>query len=128
MTTPTILREGEMSTHFRKLSKADSMVAVAAPFWGSGAAKKLGLSKKDRGRARILCNLDQTGCNPRAIKKLFDLGLKIRSHPRLHAKIYAASKFAIVGSSNVSNNGLPEMERAHLASIEANVLCTDQNL
>jgi hypothetical protein len=95
MTAPTLLREGEVSTHFRKLAKGAKIVAVAASFWGKNAATKLGLSKKDRSRARILCNLDQIGCNPRAIKELFDLGLEIRSHRRLRAKIYAASKFAI---------------------------------
>jgi PLD-like domain len=48
----------------------------------------------------------------------------VRSHPRLHAKIYATDKFAIIGSSNASSNGLA-IEGQPESWIEANVISDD---
>jgi hypothetical protein len=100
---------------------------IAVPFWGVGAINRLGID--NRSKARIICNLRSTACNPYVIADLNKLkGVKLRSHPRLHAKIYAAKTFCIIGSSNASTNGLG-LEGTPLKSwIEANVLSNDSQL
>src|SRR4051812_16745180 len=95
-----LLREHQLAPAFRKALKAAGEGVIAVPFWGKGAAKLLGLDSE--GDVRVICNLDQPGCNPYVIEALRDLKIKVKTHPRLHAKIYATEALAIVGSSNAS--------------------------
>jgi hypothetical protein len=83
----------------------------------------LGLSKDSP--VRILCNLDHPGCNPEVIAEIRDLRIEVRTHPRLHAKIYATKGAAIVGSSNVSTNGLTVEGAASRGWVEANAFCEE---
>ena len=115
-----LLRENQLAATFRKAIRQHPEAVVAVPFWGKGALQTLGLSRKMP--VRVVCNLDHPGCNPDVIADLRALGLKVRTHPRLHAKIYATRVMAIVGSSNVSTNGLTEEGAAAKGWIEANVL------
>lgn len=119
-----LLREGQLAKSFRKRIKNGEPFNVAVAFWGKGAAKKLGVTEASRGK--ILCNLSSPACNPHAIKTLVELGgVEVRSHPRLHAKFYMGKAFLIVGSSNVSTNGLNEDGAAAAGWIEANLLTDD---
>lgn len=118
------LREDELAPRFRALTKKAAEVIIAVPFWGDGAVKMLGLKK-----GRVLCNLASTACNPYVIEKLKELRqIKVRSNPRLHAKIYATRTFVIIGSSNASKRGLTIEGEMSDHWIEANVLSDDQRL
>lgn len=118
-----LLRENEIAPKFRSLRSAETGSVVAVPFWGVGAAEELGLN--DGRNGRILCNLASTGCNPYAVEAVCNLpAIKVASHPRLHAKIYATRGSAIVGSSNASANGLM-IDGKPDGWIEANVLSDD---
>lgn len=115
-----LLREFELGPAFRKAVRKGGQINIAVPFWGTGAIKTLGLSKDDS--VRIICNLYHPGCNPDVIADLIDLGLDVRMHRRLHAKVYATPHVAFVGSSNVSSNGLTAEGREASGWIEANVM------
>lgn len=94
------------------------------PFWGNGGLKELGLIKP--GATRVVCNLSSLGCNPYTIQALKKKnGVTVRTNPRLHAKIYVGADFAIVGSSNVSTNGLGDDGDISASSIEANIAFDD---
>ncbi|MFZ4410866.1 MAG: hypothetical protein ACOYOH_26220 [Paracraurococcus sp.] len=117
-----ILREYELAKTFRSAAKKSAKMMIAVPYWGKGAVATLGLVES--APARIICNLSHPGCNPEVIQELRDLKITVRSHPRLHAKIYATANLAILGSSNVSTNGLTEEGVASRGWIEANA-CSD---
>lgn len=120
-----LIREDQVAAKFRKLTRQGDAIVIAVPFWGKGATRLLGL--KHKMPLRIVCNLDHPGCNPDAIEEIRKLGIKIRTHPRLHAKIYATEHGAIVGSSNVSSNGLCVEGTAARGWIEANTFSSDPN-
>ena len=121
-----LLREDKVAAVFRKAAKKATSTVVAVPFWGKGAVAALGLERGQK--IRIICNLDQPGCNPNVIAEIRSLGIKVWTNPRLHAKIYATSDLAIVGSSNVSTNGMTVEGAAARGWIEANIASTDPAL
>ena len=118
-----LLREHEVAPKLRKAMKAGGATVIAVPFWGRGAIALLGLEAGTS--ARIICNIDHPGCNPYEIEDIRKLKIKVWTHPRLHAKIYATAGLAIAGSSNVSSNGLAVEGRAARGWIEANVASAD---
>lgn len=122
-----LLRETEIADWFKKQKAAEKRVDVAVAFWGKGAAAKLGLNRLRGRTARVICNLSTPACNPYEIDKLMGCrGVKVKTHPRLHAKVYAGAGFCIIGSSNVSTNGMIDGEGK--GSIEANVGSDDPQL
>ena len=118
-----LLREHEVASAFKTARRKGAQASVAVAFWGKGGATKLGLKKAED--VRVICNLDHVGCNPEAIQEVRDLGIKVKTHPRLHAKIYATEAVAIIGSSNASTNGLTVEGDSALGWKEANVLTDD---
>src|SRR5205085_9376969 len=120
-----LLREFDVPVRVRSLQERTTEMSVAVAFWGKDALKKLGIKKGTK--ARIICNLSSWACNPAVIEKLWLLKptVQVRSHPRLHAKLYITGRHAIVGSSNASANGLT-LEGDELAGwVEANALTDD---
>lgn len=79
--------------------------SVAVAFWGRGAES---IFEGWRGESlRIICNFASGGTNPRAIKTLRKLAkAEIRQLDDLHAKMIVTDCAVIVGSANVSANGL----------------------
>lgn len=99
----------------------DSDIRLAVAFWGVGAAKALGLTKGRK--TRVICNLMSGGTNPSEIKTLQGLGIDVRKHPTLHAKIgIVGAGLSFVGSSNMSANGLGLEGREQSGWEEANVV------
>jgi HKD family nuclease len=90
----------------RKIARGCKDLRVAVAFWGADGAKTLSLSGAKSGR--IICNLESGACNPKEIRKLRALKkrFKVKTHQQLHAKIYWSPEAAVIGSSNVSGNGL----------------------
>ena len=86
------------------LEKADS-ACVAVAFWGEGSES---IFKKWQGKSlRILCNLSMGGTNPSVIPKLQALqNMEIKQVDTLHAKLVMTNKAMVVGSANMSCNGL----------------------
>jgi hypothetical protein len=115
-----IIREDKVAPAFRRAMKNDATAAIAVPFWGKGAIELLGLHRGQK--LQIVCNIDHPGCNPHEIEAIRKLGLKVWTHPRLHAKLYVTKTIAIIGSSNVSSNGLAMEGRAARGWIEGNVI------
>lgn len=76
----------------------------------------------------MLCRFNSLACNPKSLMELATAGVVIRSHPRLHAKIYGTEKAVIVGSSNPSRFGLTEEGDTTGGSIEANLLTDDEGI
>ena len=118
------VREDQLATEFKKLPETSEGIMIAAPFWGVGAAKMLGLAK--RKKIKVLCTFDALTCNPSELAALRLAGAEIRSNPRLHAKIYCAGGFAIVGSSNPSRYGLTQEGDILSGSVEGNILTDDE--
>lgn len=95
---------------FQALLETSSRLSLAVAFWGQGAQDLL--EKAWGGESlRILCNLGGGGTNPRVIRDLLALcpekpGLEILTLDTLHAKVAIGVQTAIVGSANISANGL----------------------
>lgn len=89
----------------RRVVKEATVVDVAVAFWGSGGeAIFQGWSGK---KLRIICNLAQGGTNPEAIRALLKLpNVEVLQQDDLHAKLVLTDTTLIVGSANVSSNGL----------------------
>ncbi len=122
-----LLREDEVASEFCRLKNAALEAVIAVPFWGKKAIDLLGLRSNQK--VRVICNLGTSACNPYVVADLKKLkGVTVRTHKRLHAKIYATKDFSIVGSSNASINGLALEGAALKGWIEANVLSDDSGL
>lgn len=118
-----LLREDQLATEFGKLRRASRRLSFAAPFWGLGAAKTLGLKAGDK--VRVLCRFDAPACNPGELLELAKLGASIKSHSRLHAKMYIGDKVVVVGSSNPSRFGLTQEGDVVGGTVEANIMTDD---
>ncbi|MDQ7015965.1 MAG: phospholipase D family protein [Gammaproteobacteria bacterium] len=79
---------------------------ISVPFWGKGALS-LFESISENKKIRIICNLESGACNPYEIEKISKrYNVSIRSSDRLHAKLFLQDSSMIIGSANVSSNGL----------------------
>ena len=121
-----LLREDRLATEFGKLRRKSERLSFAAPFWGLGAAKTLGLKASDE--VRVLCRFDAPACNPSALLEVALLGASIRSHRRLHAKLYIGDAIVVVGSSNPSKYGLTQEGDVIGGSVEANIITDDSDV
>lgn len=120
---PKLLRQLKLA--FKEGRKADLAVA----FWGKGAATKLGLKEIAFGKSdvRIVCNLAHAGTNPEAIEELRSLGIEVRQHDTLHAKLGVVGEMQFVGSSNMSTNGLGDEGESLDGWEEANIVFRDKH-
>jgi hypothetical protein len=83
----------------------DQRSDIAVAFWGRGAAVALGLGDALAG-TRILLNADSGACNPAELESLLKYEtIEVRNCARLHAKVIIGSEM-LVGSANMSSNGL----------------------
>ena len=89
----------------RDMLKEAQMASVAVAFWGQGSEW---LFKDWRGTSlRIICNLALGGTNPAAIEKLQKLkGAEVHQLDNLHAKLVLTDRQLVLGSANISTNGL----------------------
>ncbi len=92
---------------------------IAVAFWGAEPLKRLGIS--DASNMRVACDLYSGACNPSAIKDLLDSGASVFDVPGLHAKVYLGTAAMVVGSANVSANGLGEEGIEILDGLEAGI-------
>lgn len=95
---------------FRRLIEGSKSLSLAVAFWGRGAETLIAEAWAGE-TLRILCNLGSGGTNPQVIRDLTELaekkpGLQILVLDDLHAKVAISDSTAIVGSANLSVNGL----------------------
>lgn len=112
----------ENSSAIKNLFQKETEIKCAVAFWGSKVIELISGSPE---RIKIICNIESGATNPYVIEKLIDLGVKVKTNKKLHAKVYLAlDELAIVGSANASANGLSyeddEIEGWLEASIQVN--------
>lgn len=87
------------------IAEEEGELLVAVAFWGEGAESIV--DSRPGGSVKIICNLKSGATNPTIIEALRNKnGICLKQHDRLHAKVVAGSKTAVVGSANFSSNGL----------------------
>lgn len=96
------LNEKQIVESISKLFSNSKKVDCAVAFIGKGALEIIPKNCE----VRIICNLESGATNPNAIKELIERGVIIKSHPDLHAKVYIGDDYSVVGSANLSANGL----------------------
>jgi predicted DNA-binding antitoxin AbrB/MazE fold protein len=99
---------------------------MAVAFLGIGAED---FFKKTKKKIRFLCNFESGACNPNLIEKLFkQKNIELKTNPLLHAKIYIQDSSIIIGSANLSANGLSLEGAEQTAWHEVGVLSNNENL
>ena len=107
------------------LKQADEAI-LAVAFWGEGAIKRLGLDQARPEKLTLVGDLESGACNPNEIDRLWQItGLKIFSKAKLHAKVFWTEKAVLIGSANVSANGLGFEGGETDTNIEAGLLTDD---
>ncbi|MER0171666.1 MAG: hypothetical protein DU489_13900 [Nitrosomonas sp.] len=91
----------------RELLSGKGKKYLAVAFWGKGAEALL--SEYFNHEVKIICNLTSGGTNPEVIKhirKNIPNIHDVRQLDNLHAKVLIGEDSAIIGSANLSSNGL----------------------
>lgn len=57
-------------------------------------------------KVRLICNLESGATNPNAIKELIKNNVEVKTLSSLHAKVYIGDSYAVIGSANLTANGL----------------------
>jgi len=110
-----------------KLFENDEDIDIAVAFWGKDAIKlfKNIFDKK----IRIICNLESGACNPQVIKELKKNSIvELRTNNHLHAKVLLQNSQVIMGSANISANGLSFEGSEQSGWIETGVLSQHKEL
>jgi phosphatidylserine/phosphatidylglycerophosphate/cardiolipin synthase-like enzyme len=92
-------------SHVEALIDQSTKLKIAVAYWGRGAEKLLQSESKG---FKVICNLMSGGTNPEVIRNLrkFRPRVEVRHHDDLHAKVFIGDHAAIIGSANMSTNGL----------------------
>lgn len=103
-----------------KLIKKSTTLSLAVAFWGKDSESLF--IQFPNVKMRIICNLLSGGTNPEPIKKLIGCkNIQIRRLDNLHAKVIVNDISAIIGSANLSTNGLNHENDEDPGWIEAGV-------
>jgi len=98
---------------------------IAVAFFGEKAASLF----KTNAQVRIICNLESGACNPNAIVELKKRSnIDIKTCCELHSKVLIQKSKAIIGSANLSANGLSFEDDESKGWIETGILTTDEKL
>lgn len=122
----------EYKSRLEQLLDNEPCLSLAIAFWGQGAADLV--SSRPGKDFRILCNLMSGGTNPYVIQELRGLAsesdgrIQIRQCDQLHAKVVVGNSQALIGSANVSTNGLGLGHQGVAQWLEAGVLTSDESV
>ncbi len=120
-----VSEEGNSKAVYKVLS-GKKPLRCAVAFWGESAWE---FFKQSNQIVKIICNLESGATNPFLIKKLLaKKNFQIKTKENLHAKVYLTECRAIVGSSNVSANGLSLEDEEIRGYIEASIVTNDKNV
>lgn len=120
------LSETNYRTEIERVLSNNEPTDVAVAFWGKDSLSLFDPNAKKK--IRIICNLESAGCNPTAIRGLIKhTNICVKSNKHLHAKILLQKTSIIIGSANISANGL-SLEGSELNGwIEAGIVVKDQS-
>ena len=105
-----------------KFVRSENTKSMAVAFIGAG------LSKIINGNTNILCNLRSGATNPYEVYALCALpGVEVKNHSTLHAKVYISNDTLIVGSANLSTNGIG-LEDEAAQWLEASIVSKNHKL
>lgn len=111
----------------QKTLNSASHADMAVAFWGHGAEKLF--SQWHGGALRIICNLAMGGTNPTVIEKLQKVrGAEVKQLSTLHAKVLLTDLQLVMGSANMSANGLGFEDNESAAWQEAGIQSSDPAL
>jgi hypothetical protein len=123
--SPIILGGPATEKEIKDFLRTCSRARLAVAYWGEGAIVRLALDALKRRRVdiEIICDLMSGACNPVEIGKLVKLFGKerVRTKDGLHAKVWITDTGCVLGSSNVSANGLGHEADETRGLIEANL-------
>lgn len=87
------------------LVQKSERLCLAVAFWGQKSDVLIGEASSKS--VRIICNLSMGGTNPAPIRILMaNRNVEVRNFGALHAKVILVDDQAIIGSANMSTNGL----------------------
>lgn len=120
----------EIQRQVSRIVRRGGVVSVAVAYWGTGAAKRTGITRHPNPRQiRLICDLLSGFCNPKEIESLIRLGVRVQTLDRLHAKVWISEDDIVVGSANASMNALPNNDESGTRrNVEAVVMSQDRNL
>lgn len=108
-----------------KFLEDELAINIAVAFLGKAAWKYF---KNSKANISILCNLESGATNPFIVEKLVDKkNIKIKTNSKLHTKVYIGKSKLIVGSANLSANGLSYEDNEINGWIEASLTTSDKN-
>jgi len=123
---------GKNTQKIKELFETEEPLKCAVAFWGKKAEELLDNSKSSE--IKIICNLESGATNPFLMEKLLKLkkekplNIHIKTKHNLHAKVYIAGNQAIIGSSNVSSNGLSLEDEEQQGYEEASIITSDEKI
>ncbi|MCF8169267.1 MAG: phospholipase D family protein [Rhodoferax sp.] len=101
-----LLLEDNLSAAVKNLLSTETELRIANSFIGSGLGRLIGANAGSN--VKIIFNLTMGGTNPKEVSHLIQRFGKanVKQIDNLHAKLYIGKEYAIVGSANMSTNGL----------------------
>ncbi len=123
-----LLKKGSYQKKVSQVFSGSAQLRVAVAFLGKGAEVKF--EKSDARKIRLICNLKQGGTNPDVVEKLIALKPKVtvRQLDNLHAKLILGDSSMVLGSANLSSNGLGCEGGKAAALEEIGILSEDQTM
>jgi len=95
----------------------------AVAFWG---ADWISHFKKLTQPIQIICNLESGATNPAIIEAFHGkANIQLKTHPKLHSKVFLTSECMIIGSANASANGMSLEDSELNGWIEAGLAVDD---
>lgn len=108
-----------VGTAVRKVLAAPGPVVIVSPYVGGAFTALTGLPRRRWNAVTLICDVATGQCDPRVLRDLDAEGATVVTLAGLHAKLYLTSGAAVLGSGNLSSNGLGS------GSVEAGVCITD---
>ncbi|OLU16980.1 hypothetical protein BVH01_10485 [Pseudomonas sp. PA1(2017)] len=123
------VRPDDYKQRLEQLLDDEDDLSLAIAFWGESAVPLI--TSRPGKKFRILCNLKSGGTNPYVIRELCKIAhenpvrIRILQCDRLHAKVAVGNHQALIGSANVSGNGLGLGNQNSAHWLEAGMLTSD---
>lgn len=126
------LTEKDILRQVQKLCAKRQPLLIAVSYWGKDAVKETGLRHRieaDPTSVRIICDLGSGACNPAPIQELIESEVEVKTLDHFHAKVWICGSDILIGSANVSSNGLRFDDTKEIKNnIEAAVRVRDSNM
>jgi len=108
----------------RTLIATGKPVRAAVAYWGRGAIEQVGINTNSK--MQIVCDVRSGGCNTEVVSDLIKLlgPENVKTHDQMHAKVWINDDTVIIGSSNVSANGLGFENSEVAGNTEVNIITT----